>query len=293
MERLRSECIQCILEKQLRMMPEDTPESEKVEFLQRMFRVFAEAPKEAGAPLLVRDIDLIKKEMFHIENEYGEIKKYFNEFMMNYEDAIREKIRESADPLKAALQFSLVGNYSDFGAMKKVDERELDDLIAHADRYEVDEAEYLSLKADFEKGGNLLYMTDNCGEIVFDKIFMETVHALYPDLQIAVLLRGEPVLNDATMEDARQVGLDGMFTVCGSGSGVAGVCEEELSEEAKELFNTADVMIAKGQGNFESLRYCGKNIYYIFLCKCDMFANQFQVPKLTGMLISDKNLKQM
>lgn len=289
-ERLRSDCMFCILEKQIRKLPENITESKKVEFLQRIFRVFAEAPKEAGAPVLVRDIDNIKKEMFQTENEYGGIKEHFNQVMMGYEEMVRRKIREDGEPLKAALQFALVGNYIDFGAMKNVDESQLEKLIFHADRYAFEETEYRQLKEDLTKGKTLLYITDNCGEIVMDKLCMQTIKELYPQIEIAVLVRGLPVLNDATREDALQVGLDREFRICGSGSGIAGTCIGELSDEAMELFRTADVMIAKGQGNFESLRYCGKNIYYLFLCKCDMFARQFQVPKLTGMLVNDRNL---
>ena len=100
---------------------------------------------------------------------------------------------------------------------------------------------------------------------------------------------GKPVLNDATMEDAVQVGLDKAAQVIGNGTDVAGTCLEELSEQALDVINTADVMIAKGQGNFETLQKCGKNIYYIFMCKCDMFAKRFNVPKYTGVLINDKN----
>lgn len=290
MERLRSECIYCILRKQAKSIPEGTSESKKIEFLQRTFRVFAEAPKNVGAPVLVRDIDAIKKEMFGIEDEYGDIKKYFNQFMMSYEEMISEKIQNSEDPLKTAIQFSQIGNYIDFGAIVNVNEEELYRLLEHYDDYKIDEEEYKNLKEDLSKAKKLLLITDNCGEIVMDKLMLQAIEKLYPRININVLVRGMPVLNDATMQDAKQIGLDQLYHVCGNGNGIAGTRIEELSEEAGQLFDSADVMIAKGQGNFESLRYCGRNVYYLFLCKCDMFANQFQVPKLSGILVNDQNL---
>ena len=85
-----------------------------------------------------------------------------------------------------------------------------------------------------------------------------------------------------------QVGLTEIAEVLPNGTDIAGTWLEEISEEAKTVLEEADVIISKGQGNFETLRKCGKNIYYIFLCKCDLFANTFQVPKLTGMLINEK-----
>ena len=97
------------------------------------------------------------------------------------------------------------------------------------------------------------------------------------------------MLNDVTMEDAVQVGLTQHFNVIGNGNSTAGTVMEELSDEAKEILLSADVILSKGQANFETLRGCGLNVYYIFLCKCEMFAKIFGVPRLSGILINDKN----
>ena len=135
-----------------------------------------------------------------------------------------------------------------------------------------------------------MYLTDNCGEIVMDKLLIEEIQKLNQKAEVTVIVRGLPVLNDVTMEDAIQVGLTEMVNVIGNGSEIAGTYLEDISEEAKNVIDDADVILAKGQGNFETLRMCGKNIYYIFMCKCEMFAKRFQVPRYYGMLINDKNL---
>ena len=103
-------------------------------------------------------------------------------------------------------------------------------------------------------------------------------------------MRGQEILNDATMRDAEQIGLTDMVPVIGNGSGIAGTFMKDISRESKELMENADVLIAKGQGNFETLQLCGLNIYYLFLCKCEMFARRFQVPQFTGILVNEKNL---
>ena len=121
-----------------------------------------------------------------------------------------------------------------------------------------------------------------------DKLLIEEIQKKYPDIEITVLVRGKEVINDATMQDAYQVGLCDVVKVIPNGSDLAGTWYEELSEEAKQLLDEADMIISKGQGNFETMRKCGRNVFYIFLCKCDLFANMFQVPKLTGMLINEK-----
>jgi uncharacterized protein with ATP-grasp and redox domains len=104
-------------------------------------------------------------------------------------------------------------------------------------------------------------------------------------------VRGGNVLNDATIEDAKAVGLTEVTRVIGNGSNIAGNSLGYISAEAEDLIRNADVVIAKGQGNFESLNGCGLNIYYLFLCKCDWFVRRFRMKRLTGVLINDSNLK--
>ena len=92
------------------------------------------------------------------------------------------------------------------------------------------------------------------------------------------------------MEDAVQVGLDQITKIIGNGSNIAGTSLDKISEEARMLIENADFVISKGQGNFETLQECGLNIYYLFLCKCVMFANKFRVPRFAGMLLNDNHM---
>ena len=164
----------------------------------------------------------------------------------------------------------------------------LTELLSTHDRFVIDEKQYREFTTDLENAKNIVYLTDNCGEIVMDKLLIKQIKKKYPDLELTVMVRGTEVINDATMEDAKQVGITDYARVIPNGSDIAGTWIEEMSEEAKAVLDGADVIISKGQGNFETLRKCGRNIYYIFLCKCDLFANTFQVPKLTGMIINEK-----
>ena len=291
MERLRSECMKCILDKNLEKYPENTSEKEKVTYYQKLLKILAEAKMNTSAPVIVRDITVLQEEMFGMKDEYSEVKYHFNNVMLSYEDGIRAKIMQQEDPLKLAIAYAMVGNYIDFGAMQHVDEKALAQMLDNAVNIELDKEQYDRLKEDLKTGKKLVYLTDNCGEIVMDKLLMETIKKLYPQMDITVLVRGGAVLNDATMTDACQVGLPQIVTVMGNGTQIAGTCLEEISEEAKAVFDAADLVISKGQGNFESLRKCGENIYYMFLCKCEMFARIFDVPEFTGILVNDQCLK--
>ena len=173
--------------------------------------------------------------------------------------------------------------------MENVNEEELEKLLNDAQKNEVSGEQYEALKQDLSKAHKLVYLLDNCGEIVLDKLVIRLLQKLYPTLEITAFVRGGNVQNDVTMDDARQVGLTEVVKVMSNGVNIAGTCIEEISAEARAELENADVIISKGQGNFETLRKCGLNVYYIFLCKCEMFAREFQVPKFTGMLINDKN----
>ena len=102
-------------------------------------------------------------------------------------------------------------------------------------------------------------------------------------------LRGKKILNDATMEDARMIGLTEIADVIDNGTEIAGTCLELIDIKAKECIEAADVIISKGQGNFETLNGCGLNIYYLFLCKCEWFVKRFGMEQFKGVFINDKN----
>ena len=288
--RLNPDCISCLLRSRLEDFPEDTPREKQIEYMQRVLKALSETPKSVGAPVIVRTINQIQKEMFGYNKDFTHVKSHFNELMMKKVPAVRQKLNQSEDSLRLAIQYAMTGNYIDFGAMNNVDEGQLDQLLDQAFGNHVDEEEYASLKVDLEKAKTIVYLTDNCGEIVMDKLLIEEIQKQNPNAQITVIVRGKPVLNDVTIEDAIQVGLTDIVNVIGNGSEIAGTYLEDISEEAKNVIDDADVILAKGQGNFETLRMCEKNIYYIFMCKCEMFAKRFQVPKYYGMLISDKNV---
>jgi len=151
---------------------------------------------------------------------------------------------------------------------------------------ELDETVLSQFRADLETGKKLLYLTDNAGEIGFDRIFAETICRLYPDLDICFCVRGGPALNDATREDARAVGIP--FRVIDNGNLIPGTWLPQLGPEARQAMEEADVIFAKGMANVETLLGCGKNIYYAFLVKCQRFVNLFHRELMTPMLVRER-----
>lgn len=287
--RLRPECISCLLKSNLEKYPEDAEPNIKLEYMQRVLKVMAEAAPDASAPVLVKKINDIRREMFGYAEDFTEIKRYYNQLMLEKEAGLEQSIQMSEEPLLCAIQYAMTGNYIDFGTGNSVSEEELNGLLETAVSNPVNPSEYQSLKKDLADAENIVYITDNCGEIVLDKLLIKEIQRQFPKARIIAMVRGGAVLNDATTEDAEQVGLTGLVRVIDNGNAIAGTCPEELSAVARVALDGADVILAKGQANYETLRKCGRNIYYIFMCKCEMFARGFQVPKFTGILVNDKN----
>ena len=285
-------CIGCILRRQEERIRElSFSEEKKEQFMKELCRLIANAPADATSPVIVADIRVLFKKYFDIVDSYEDEKKHFNKLMSDSEDVLLQMVESADEPLKEALRLARIGNYIDFGAMNEVSDKKLAELFAETENDVVDEKEWTALKEDLAKAHTLTYLTDNCGEIVLDKLFIRKIKESYPALDITVVVRGGNVLNDATMEDAQSVGLTDIVKVIGNGSSIAGNSLGYISEEAEKLIRNADMVISKGQGNFESLNGCGLNIYYLFLCKCDWFVRKFQMKRLTGILVNDRNLE--
>lgn len=282
-------CIRCMVDRQEERMQKKTGVSEikKAEYLKQVLRVIGESNKTASAPELVEEISKVYEAFFGKEKEYGKIKYEHNEKMLHIEEEIQHSIEQSEDPLEQAILYARTGNYIDYGAMKVVDEGILGELLQKAAAEKLDNKNYECFKLDLKQAKKLTYVLDNCGEIVLDKFLIKEIKRQYPKLQISVLVRGKEVLNDVTMEDAIQTGLTKMVPVIENGTGIAGTVLEKISKEAKEALNEADIILAKGQGNFESMYGCGLNVYYLFLCKCDWFVKRFAMTKNAGVFLRE------
>ena len=285
--RLNEECINCIISKYLKDYPEDAGHEARLSYIQGALKILAEAKITESAPELVEKVALVREKIFGSQKDFSEIKKHFNSLVMSLEDEIYEKIQAGNDIVKTALKYSMMGNYIDFGVLENVDEKKLMGFLDKAPEVEINEAEFKQFKKELESARKMVFLTDNCGEVVLDKLLTKAIRSRFPDLSVEVIVRGLPVLNDATMDDAKQVRFSDVASVSDNGTAIAGTCLDRISHDARQKIDEADLILAKGQGNFETLRYCKKNVYYAFMCKCKMFAEKFGVPQYTGMFIND------
>ena len=288
--RKNPECISCIIKKHVDQYPESISREDKIKYMERVLLAVANSDIEESAPQIVEKVYQIQREMFGSVKNLSHVKSYFNQKMLGYENKIKNNIEKSQNPLLCALKYAMIGNFIDFGAMATVDEDKLISLIDSCEEQSIDEDAFESLKNNLENAKRLVYLTDNCGEIVFDKAFISEIQNQFPSLSVTAIVRGGEVLNDCTLYDAHEVGLDKICHVIDNGTLYAGTCLDEISEDAKDAIDNADLIIAKGQGNLETLQYCGLNIFYAFMCKCRMFSNKFGKPLYSGVLINDRDL---
>lgn len=283
-------CMSCLVQAQARRIQKFQDEEKKACYMREVLHMIAESDPKWSAPALLEPISKLYEKYWGMQNNLEEEKRTFNELLLSMEDDLEQKIRSRKDPLEAALCLARLGNYIDFSALGEVSAEKLLELLAQAEQETLDTAEYRHFCKDLKDGKHLVYLTDNCGEIVLDKILIKLLREQYPQLMIEVLVRGVAVTNDATVEDARYVGLTEVAPVFGNGSGIAGTELTHISKEAKEKLEQADLILSKGQGNFETLHTCGLNIYYLFLCKCDWFMQRFHAEHLKGMFVNETRI---
>lgn len=282
-----SYCIQCYLRRNIDLVRPLGDEAKTTAFAKEIMKMYLSAPAHASAPWFGPQVADLLHKMYGVPvDRFHQEKIDSNNFILSRMDTIRAQVNSAPDPILAGLQFAILGNYLDYSALRgKVDFGTLDEMLRKAREMELDEGNFSAFCRDLENGKNLLYLTDNAGEIGFDRVFAEAIHEKYPHLNITFCVRGAIAGNDATREDAKIIGIP--FPVIDNGNRVAGTQMDQLSEEARTAIETADVILAKGMANVETMYGCGYNIYYAFLVKCPRFVNIFGKEMFTPMLVRE------
>ena len=285
---MNATCLACHFRKNLETASSLGDEATAVAFARELMQLYLDAPDHVASPWFGPGVTALFQKYYGLgEDRYIQEKLDSNRFVMERFADIQARVQAQPDPVYAGLQFSILGNYLDFSALQgQVSFEKLDEMLDMGLGMELDRDCYARLCREFEQGQRLLYLTDNAGEIAFDRIFAQEIHKKYPHLQITFCVRGGPVLNDATREDAAAVGVP--FPVIDNGNSIGGTELSLLGKEAKEAFEAADVILAKGMGNNETLYGCGYNVYYAFLVKCKLFEERFGKPLMTPMLVAER-----
>lgn len=288
--KINSFCLACLIRMQESQVGKFDDEEKKMTYMREVLAFLSSCDPDLSAPALVKPLSRIYEKYWGRRDSMDEVKKEFNDFLLSMEKDLETQIRKHSDPLEAALCFARTGNYIDYAAVKDISKDRLLQLFEEQEQSGLEKNEYRLFLNDMERASKLVYLTDNCGEVVLDKIALKIIQERYPDVEVTAVVRGEPVVNDADLEAARYVGLDRVVKVIGNGSGIAGTDLDDVSDAARSEIEGADVIVSKGQGNFETIHGCGLNIYYLFLCKCDWFVQKFNAERFEGMFINEKRI---
>lgn len=280
------ECMGCLINKGIHQLSEHHDGRERC-CMDEILKMMGSLEPGVSAPLAVCRMEAIIRRYYPADDVYGQIKQQYNRMMLELLPEFRKHIRQAKDPLAAALQYAMMGNYIDFGAMNAVDENKLQDLLAAAEAVELSAEELKHFRREIMQAKRVAYLHDNCGEIVLDTLLIDEIRAL-SGAEVISIVRGEPVLNDATVEDAQMCGLDAI----GNGTAIAGTELSLINDEARRTILESSLVISKGQGNFETLYGHGLNIYYLFLCKCDYFTRRFGLERYKGVFCQEKRIAE-
>ena len=266
------DCFPCFLRQALEAgrisgADEETQRAVLIRVMKRLLDLSTgETPPQIGSMIH----DIIRKATGN-SDPYREIKHRHNEQVLAMEEELAGLITGSASPLSDALKLAAAGNLIDMGPERKWNE--VRDIFRDFTKKDPAHFDYASFDNALHKARTLLYLGDNAGEIVLDKILIGVL-LRETNLDIAYVVRGGPVINDATMEDARFVGMTDLVTVIDTGVAFPGVAPEESSEEFLGYYTGADMILSKGQGNYESLSEEDKNIFFLLQAKCPVIATK-------------------
>ena len=281
-------CLQCLLRRNIALAQTLGTEEQAMAFAKEIMKLCIAAPEGVSSPWFGPQIADLLHDMYGLDyDRFRQEKLDSNRFVLERLPAIREKVTSAKDPVLAGLQFAILGNYLDFSALQgQVSFEKLEEMLDKALEMELDGQVYADFCRDLRRGGKLVYLTDNAGEIGFDRVLAEAIASAYPDIAITFCVRGAIAQNDATREDAAAVGIP--FPVIDNGNRVAGTQLDMLSPEAAAALSGADVILAKGMANAETMLGCGYNVYYAFLVKCHRFVSRFGKPMFTPMLVKER-----
>jgi uncharacterized protein with ATP-grasp and redox domains len=277
------DCIPCFYRQALSAARQVTADEEKLKsILDRLTAAVVQFPLTEPPPGMgIHIYESIRAETGE-DDPYRGLKAEYNRKAMALYPVFKEEIGNAADPLQLALKLAVAGNVIDFGPHGGFDlEGELEALATRP--FAV--FEYDTFKRTAERAKSIFYVGDNAGEIVFDRLLIETLGK-----RTFFSVRGRPIINDVLREDAEFTGMDRVAGIVDTGSGAAGVILDEAPPDFLKHFEESDLVISKGQGNFESLESTDRPIFFLLKAKCEVVASHLGV-RLGDLIVKGRNIR--
>jgi len=262
------DCIPCFIRQALeasRFATSDENIHEKV--LRKVLLAVSDMDFSSSPPEMAQFIHRIIRKLLKNDDPYREVKEKYNLFALELYPELKKRIKRSSNPMETAVRLAIAGNIIDFGVFGDLKHEAVEDAIKNSltDKFfgDIDK-----LFNEIFSAKKILYLGDNTGEIVMDRLLIEQM----PMDRVTFVVRGGPVINDATIKDAQRTGMTDLVHVIDNGSDAPGTILKDCSDILKKHFHEADLVIAKGQGNYETLSEVHKNICFLLKAKCHVIA---------------------
>ena len=268
------DCIPCFIRQALdavRMVTDNASVHQQV--LHGVLWRLSQTSLQQSPVVMAQYIHRLVRELTGEADPYREVKDQSNELALELYPRLEAMVHRSDDALETALRLAIAGNVIDLGVRSRIDRRHVEEAITHALTASLN-GQVAELAEAISQARSILYLADNAGEIVFDRLLIEQM----PIERVTVVVRGKPILNDATLADAEATGLTDLVEVIDNGSDAPGTLLDDCSEMFRQRFDGADLVIAKGQGNYESLSDVERDVFFAFKVKCPVIADGLGCP---------------
>ncbi|OPJ64411.1 damage-control phosphatase ARMT1 family protein [Clostridium oryzae] len=274
--KMHDKCLPCVVNQVIKVA-NITGINDKETLLSEVFAYLSKMDFETTTPEVIGDIFGMIKKHTNNPDPYKETRNYYNTLFLKLLPEFEKKIEQAENPFQLAIRYAIVGNIIDFNPIHNTLLEDIYDCFEKMEQLEFGIDDSKKLMENISDAKILLYLGDNCGEICMDKLLVKKIKELNPSVKILFGVRGKPVVNDSIAEDAYAVGIDEYAEVIDNGDGSLGTVLNRTSTEFKEAYKKADIVIAKGQANYECLSEENKNIYFLLMTKCDVIAKDINV----------------
>ena len=264
------DCFSCLLS-QATDVAQLTTDSEKVQrqIINKVLQILYKSSLNVSPPEISQKVYSAIREITGIDDPYYQAKQVQNKTVISFVDEIKAMISSAEDPLFFSLKLAIAGNNIDLGIRQKLNDIKATIMDAVNTRLSIND--YSFFKKNLRHVKKLLYLGDNAGEIVFDKLSIEQIKENY-QIRVYYVVRGAPIINDVTLEDAAFVGMEEVAEVVSNEFDAPGTILPKVSNRIRQLLSESDMIISKGQGNYESLSSLEKNIFFLLKAKCGIVA---------------------
>jgi len=286
---MHPDCIECLVLQADKLIEKHKINHDDAKEIMSRFNSYMESngARHLTTPEAACFLHRLVKQKTQTGDLYQMEKEFYNQLLLGYEEELRNVIARSDDPFQTALRYALAGNIIDFGPPKPFDVMQVlpqaASIVPAIDHSEM-------LHDEITKASMVLYLGDNAGEIVLDKLFIETIN--HPNLWFAT--RGDYIINDITLEDAEKVGMTNVAKVISNGYDAPSTILDRCSPEFKDIFEKADIVISKGQGNLEGLiDNLDKKIFFLLLVKCHVIGERIHVGERNTVVLFNQTITRL